>query len=366
MNKDIEWANGEIEKLRDLLNNKRYEEEVDDFTTGVLSGLNKALSILDQLDEPETLSAYWIEQKSIETYVDTLSGDVQVTFKLDDLEKLLVPDIDELIEEHESRLIKSTPWTPNPLDFESEKTEVKNTEWLKEEIRNMPYTRLKQVGMEDYVAISKSGVFELINQLDETSILSQDWVKGHEQQVHPDHPSNTWWVPANDLQGLFVLRQGEVDQAYKDGYEKGKEHATKVIKPTIPKLVAEVIEKDKERGYDVYDSIDLIIETNGGGLPSLSDWVTRNINRYARAWLYGFILEKEQKYFAKIKGHENISSDDKYWNYCITDESLDIGDNKVHTDVLAEYVLSATKDEWENIGINDDNADFVEVEELEE
>ena len=44
----------------------------------------------------------------------------------------------------------------------------------------------------------------------------------------------------------------------------------------------------------------------------------------------------------------------------------DIGDNKVHADVLAEYVLNATKDEWENLGINDDTADFIKVEEMEE
>lgn len=99
----------------------------------------------------------------------------------------------------------------------------KNIEWLKKEIGNMPYTRLKRVGIEDYIAINKSGVFELINQLDETEVLSEEWVKGHEQQVHPDHPSNAWWVASDDLQGLFVLKQGEVDQAYKDGYEKGKE-----------------------------------------------------------------------------------------------------------------------------------------------
>ena len=84
----------------------------------------------------------------------------------------------------------------------------------------------------------------------------------------------------------------------------------------------------------------------------------------AQAWLDGFTVEEEPKYYAKIKGHENIGSDDKYWNYCITDESLDIGYNKIHADVLAEYVLSATKDEWEYLGINDDNSDFVLVEEL--
>src|SRR5690625_2997905 len=67
--------------------------------------------------------------------------------------------------------------------------------------------------------------------------------------------------------------------------------------PAIPEFVAEAIEKDKEHGYDVYDSIDLIIETNGGGLPSISDWVARNIDKYARAWLNGYTVEKEEKYY---------------------------------------------------------------------
>lgn len=36
--------------------------------------------------------------------------------------------------EYENSLIKSTPWTPNPLDFESEETEVKTIESIQEEI----------------------------------------------------------------------------------------------------------------------------------------------------------------------------------------------------------------------------------------
>ena len=208
----------------------------------------------------------------------------------------------------------------------------------------------------------------IINQLDETEVLSQEFINEKAVEIYADTADAEVHAVfrIRDLQNLLVPEQEEVDRAYKDGYEKGKEHATKVIKPTIPKFIAEVIEEDKERGYDVYDSIDLIIETDGGGLLSISDWVARNIDKYARAWLYGYTVEEKLKYFAKIKGHENIGSDDKYWNYCITDESLDIGDNKVHADVLAEYVLNATKDEWENLGINDDNADFIKVEEMEE
>ena len=47
--------------------------------------------LMDEINNQETLSEYWIEQKSIDTHVDTLNGEVQVTFRLDDLQNLLVP-----------------------------------------------------------------------------------------------------------------------------------------------------------------------------------------------------------------------------------------------------------------------------------
>ena len=77
-------------------------------------------------------------------------------------------------------------------------------------------------------------------------------------------------------------------------------------------------------------------------------------------------IEQEQKYYAKIKGHENIASNDKYWNYNTDMEELSVGDSEVHPNVISEYMLKATKDEWANLGINDDNAEFELVEELEE
>ena len=240
------------------------------------------------------------------------------------------------------------------------KQELKDIEWLKKFRNNQEEHSDMWYLVDEIIHETKK--------LENPETLSQKWIDENAIEFYTDTADAEWHVTfrLDDLQTLLVPKQEEVDRAYKDGYEKGKEHATKVIKPTIPKFIAEVIEEDKERGYDVYDSIDLIIETDGGGLLSISDWVARNIDKYARAWLYGYTVEEKLKYFAKIKGHENIGSDDKYWNYCITDESLDIGDNKVHADVLAEYVLNATKDEWENLGINDDNADFIKVEGMEE
>ena len=57
----------------------------------LISYMKDFVSDLNQLDEPETLSEHWIEQKSIDTHVDTANGDIQVTFILDDLQNLLVP-----------------------------------------------------------------------------------------------------------------------------------------------------------------------------------------------------------------------------------------------------------------------------------
>ena len=76
--------------------------------------------------------------------------------------------------------------------------------------------------------------------------------------------------------------------------------------------------------------------------------------------------EQEPRYYAKIKGHENIASNDKYWNYNTDMEELSVGDSEVHPNVISEYILKATKDEWANLGITDDNADFELVEEMEE
>lgn len=251
----------------------------------------------------------------------------------------------------------------------------KNKEWLKKAIR-------------DNELISSAKLYELIDQLDYET-LSQEWINNNsmtgasswkdkryvsveylENLLVPKqevtHEQVVEWIDNNDFYDHITAETvlaNAVDKGELDHY--GTKYAV-VEKPTIPKFIGEVIEEHKELGYDVYDSIDLIIETNGEGLPSISDWVAINIDKYARAYLCDYTIEKEPRYFAKIKGHENISSDDKYWNYCITDESLDVGDNKVHADVLAGYVLSATKDEWANLGINEDNADFVKVEELEE
>ena len=241
------------------------------------------------------------------------------------------------------------PWNIQELieEYESEEKEVKNIEWLKEEITEILLTSKKNGTNYFYYRDLKEKIYSAIDRLGEPKILSQE---------------------ITEENGMSESEWAEVIDRYKWHLEQ--EGYAVIKKPTIPQFVADfLIGKEEYMLYELLDN-DFIYDDHD----ELARWLynkDEDTNKERElslvlAHIRGYKLEKEQKYFAKIKGHENVSSGDKYWNYCITDESLDIGDNKVHADVLAEYVLSATKDEWENLGINDGNAEFVEVEELEE
>ena len=188
----------------------------------------------------------------------------------------------------------------------------KDIEWLKGRLRMRklfkPQTE-EEIGYN--MAIDEFS--EYVDQLDEPVTLSQKWIdKNHfeidnwhedlfksDGETSIDHTPQIKVIAVQDLQKQLVPKQ-EL--------------------PTIPKFVAEEIKKDKERGYDVYDSIDLIIETDGGGLPSISDWVARNIDKYARAWLDGFTIaneEKEKKYVVKtnLGTYLIIDTSKREWDY---------------------------------------------------
>ena len=87
MKKNKEWLRNEVNELPLRFLGFSMLKQREEFTVSK----DDVLELIDQLDEPETLSEYWIEQKSIDTHVDTLNGEVQVTFRLDDLQNLLVP-----------------------------------------------------------------------------------------------------------------------------------------------------------------------------------------------------------------------------------------------------------------------------------
>ena len=155
----------------------------------------------------------------------------------------------------------------------------KGKEWLKREIPNLRGYAVIIDGedgeWEPVTTVSMEDIYGLINQLGELEVLSQEWI---------------------DKYVIYVRGLGDIIEAEAVENLLVPKHEL----PVIPRFVAEAIEEDKECGYDVYESIDLILGTNGGGLPSISDWVAKNIDKYARAWLDGYTVEEEQKYIIKI------------------------------------------------------------------
>lgn len=77
----------------------------------------------------------------------------------------------------------------------------------------------------------------------------------------------------------------------------------------------------------------------------------------------GYRIEKEPRYYALIKGHELSSNEFKYWN-C---KAYNSGELLVGSKYpKASCINRMTKDNWNKIGINDSNADFIKIEEMTE
>ena len=117
---------------------------------------------------------------------------------------------------------------------ESEETEVKkDLDWLVQRVHTereqlaQSFSEGKETDDESAFNDGKdealSSVLRLINQLDEPETLSEEWIDKRKVPIF-------WMAEEQDavrvehLQNLLVPKQEEVDRAYKDGYEKGKQH----------------------------------------------------------------------------------------------------------------------------------------------
>ncbi|WP_159428837.1 DUF1642 domain-containing protein [Ignavigranum ruoffiae] len=129
-------------------------------------------------------------------------------------------------------------------------------------------------------------------------------------------------------------------------------------KAKIPKFVANWIKEVKFGGGTLREALDFIAQPD-----EVYGWVYANdYNKFevlAKAWINGYEIEKEPLFYAKIKGSE-LTRDyyRRYWNYLpLEDRFIVLGNH--HTD---EYQTKFSKEQWNNLGINDTNADFEEVE----
>ena len=132
--------------------------------------------------------------------------------------------------------------------------------------------------------------------------------------------------------------------------------------PVIPKHVADWITKYREK-YDLYPALRLL-ENNTFVWGEIYEWYRMNTHKFVNAYLTGeYEVEEEQRYCALIKGHELTDTGRVYWDYDKSDNSVFISELCSLPD---NFLTEMSKSEWNKLGINDSNADFIRVDEMEE
>lgn len=216
------------------------------------------------------------------------------------------------------------------------------------------------------------------------------WINGH-----PGHGAvldldenlfhfATWSLGAHEIKKLIVVDEEEFVSTTKTSEEEDvwekiiklydqkditwKEarniYLNESILPVIPQFVADYVYKTKDWSFHELINEDWPKEDS----TKVSQWLRfddEEINAERELMLLtarmkGYTIEEEPLYYAIVKGGELLSVD-KYWNLWVENGTLEIGSNKIHPDVIDEYMLKATKEEWNRLGINDTNADFEEV-----
>ena len=132
-----------------------------------------------------------------------------------------------------------------------------------------------------------------------------------------------------------------------------------IEKPVIPQFVADWIEQLYGQWFNSDDLLEVLFSRNYEVAElKIFDWFTDDKERAVTAILYGYEVEKEPLYYAKIKGWEHVGTSSYYFGYDEDNDSLEV----TYLESNYRFAFSLTKKHWNRLGINDTNADFVEVE----
>ena len=128
-------------------------------------------------------------------------------------------------------------------------------------------------------------------------------------------------------------------------------------KATIPQFVADYIEFKKEQNFHVYGAMRVIEDHYDKRVP---DWFYKgNVGTFARAWLDGYEVEEEKRYFVKLKAFDDKHSTLKFGEL---EKRWYFGDSKDY-DYVKKY---HTRKELEEAGFGEVfNSPLFEVEEVE-
>lgn len=112
-------------------------------------------------------------------------------------------------------------------------------------------------------------------------------------------------LPYNE--GLIV----DTIKISRNGLLKLIEQLDEPQKVKVPQFVADVIESAREQNVDLEDAFEYVWEVVAG---ELREWFRKleNRNIFARAWLDGYEVEEEKRYYIRLK---NVDENYNYLNY---------------------------------------------------
>lgn len=322
-----------------------------------------------------------------------------------------ISSVDEFIS---SYALEDTPfhWSEDMLELVEEEKEVKNKEWLKKEIINRNLMRSARLfnlidqlpdereQLENaYEDMLKCQEFEFDGKeyvvMEKSETLSQEWIDEHEQQVLKD--TNGWFVGVSDLENILapelyskewhelIYKQLKdysalTDKSFDfywnaiandididDLMNVARENEVIVTKPEIPKFVADYVEwyVMNKKGWlnerrDIYHLVGVPTEYKEFDL--VNPWAQKdgNTKKLIDAFYYGYTIKEEPKYYALIKGYDNPKLETTPWNDKVKWEHTTEGKLSVTLGTPLKYT-AFTITEWNELGINDTNADFERV-----
>ena len=132
-----------------------------------------------------------------------------------------------------------------------------------------------------------------------------------------------------------------------------------IEKPVVPKFVADWIEQLYGQGFDSDDLLEILFSRDDDIAElRIFDWFTNDKERAIVAILYGYEVEQQPLYYAKIKGWEHIGTSTYYFGYDEDNDSLEV----TYLEGNYHFAFSLTHEHWNKLGINATNADFEAVE----
>lgn len=154
--------------------------------------------------------------------------------------------------------------------------------------------------------VSINGVLEDLKRLDEPQPIKLKDVIARIEKF--DLGTKAVWI--NEI--LYKLGSDYGLHKYYAGYKQGKfDGDIEREKPAVPQFVADWIEYCKRHNFILFGCLDpengfesLVNKSFEGDVRKCIRWCRRESDIFARAWLDGYTVEKEKRYYVRFKGME--------------------------------------------------------------